>query len=113
MLPREAGGFSEMVIGPVRNGWLAGDSRSETIVLAGGQGYSDPNKGGFLIVRSGARPHNRGIPVDRAGAIKIINAPLGCTVAGWAQRRGNLEFTSTNGVTGTLHLRNDKVSLNP
>jgi hypothetical protein len=114
MLPSYSFPYSEAVMGPVRNGWVAGDRRGHTVVYAGGQGYADPDKGKFLILRHGRPgPHDRSILVDRAGAIKITKAPLGCTVATWAQRRGNLEFTSTNGVSGTLHLKNDKVTLSP
>lgn len=98
------------VIGPVHNAWVAGD----TTVWAGGQGYKDPNKGKFLIIRNGMAPHADSIYVDRAGALKIIKAPLGCAGSAIAaQRHANLEFTSTNGVTGTLYLSDDTVTLDP
>ncbi len=53
------------------------------------------------------------VKVPRAGTLKITKAPLGRSVESWAQRRGNIQFTSKNGVTGTLHLKDDTVTLNP
>jgi hypothetical protein len=51
------------------------------------------------------------VNVSGAGALKITRAPLGTEVIGWAQRRGDLQFTSVSGIGGTLHLRDDSVDL--
>jgi hypothetical protein len=53
----------------------------------------------------------RYIVVPRSGAVKITDAPLGCEVITWAQRRGELEFKGRRGVTGTLNLRGETVTL--
>ena len=45
-----------------------------------------------------------------AGALKITDAPRGLKAAR-APGRAELRFTSKNGVTGTLHLRDDTVTL--
>jgi hypothetical protein len=34
-------------------------------------------------------------------------------VVRWAQKRGNIEFNGANGITGTLHLADDTVTVNP
>jgi hypothetical protein len=111
MLPPDSSPYGEAIIGPVRNGWVA-EGRTTTIVYAGGQGYSHPEQGKFLIHRDGFGPRTDSIYVDRAGAIKITKAPLGRKALGPAQRHGEIEFTSSNGVSGTLHLKDDTVTLN-
>ncbi len=103
--------YSASVIGPVRNAWSASVGGRSTTVYAGGRGYGHPDEGTFLITRQGASPRTDFVYVSQAGGLKITKAPVGCQVIGWAQKRGNLQFTSTNGVTGTLHLKDDSVTL--
>lgn len=116
MLGRDSSPLSESVIGPVRNGWIAGDHRTQTIVWAGAGGYGHQNLGRFAILRDGYINVSQTldtVDVKGAGALKITKAPLGRKAMTWAQRRGNFKFTSTNGLTGTLHLKDDTVTLNP
>jgi hypothetical protein len=103
--------YGEAVIGPVRNAWAASVGDRSTTVYAGGQGYSKPDQGKFLIARTGSAPKIDAVSVSRAGALKIVKAPVGCAAVGWAQKRGDLQFTSTNGVAGTLHLEDDSVTI--
>ena len=49
--------------------------------------------------------------VPGAGALRITDAPLGREVARWAPRQAELRFTSRNGITGTLDLKDDSVTL--
>jgi hypothetical protein len=53
------------------------------------------------------------VKVPGAGALEITKAPLGRKVEVWAQKRGNLHFTSKNGIDGTLHLKDDSITLGP
>jgi hypothetical protein len=93
------------------NEWRVGTRREETFVSAG--------PGRFVITReSPCHPrynlkHGDAVYVPGAGALKITKAPLGPKVVNWAQKRGNLQFTSKNGISGTLHLKDDTVSLSP
>jgi hypothetical protein len=111
IIPGDTSPYPGAVIGPVRNAWAARVGDRATTVYAGGQGYGDPDRGKFLITREGSSPKTNSVYVSQAGALKITKAPVGCRVIGWAQKRGNLQFTSTNGVTGTLHLKDDSVTL--
>jgi hypothetical protein len=51
------------------------------------------------------------VHVPGAGALRITDAPLGRDVATWAQKRADLGFVGTRGVRGTLHLRDDTVTI--
>jgi hypothetical protein len=46
-----------------------------------------------------------------AGKIEITGAPLGSKVETWAQKHGNFEFKGEHGITGTLHLKDDTVTM--
>jgi hypothetical protein len=111
MLPGDSAPYGGAVIGPVRNGWVAEAGQMSTTVYAGGQGYGHTDEGLFLISRQGQAPRTDRIPVPQAGAIKITSAPLGRKVVSSAQKNGKIHFTSTNGVTGTLSLGDDTVTL--
>lgn len=105
--------FSTDVLYPVRNGWEVSDHRRFTGVYAGAAG-NDPSTGAFAIFRQDFVQVTQKldlVKVAGAGPLKITRAPLGREVRTWAQRRGNLRFTSRNGITGTLHLKGDTVSL--
>ncbi len=102
---------------PVRNGWSVGNRGRQTIVCAGGAGtHYPPSRGSFLILRSSYRWGTQDlsfVDVPHSGPVKITKAPLGRDVITSAQRRGELEFKGTKGVTGTLHLKDDSITLNP
>jgi hypothetical protein len=111
ILPPDSAPYGGAIIGPVRNGWVAEAGRLSTVVYAGGQGYGRGHEGLLLISRMGQAPRTDRVEVPEAGAIKIIHVPLGRKVVTSAQKHGNIEFTSTNGVAGTLHLKDDTVTL--
>jgi hypothetical protein len=103
------------VLNPIVNGWRAGDRRGITLVEAGLAG-DDPSgtKGRFVIFRERERPFVQNVDlvdVRGSGKLRITGAPTGPRAARSAQRRGKIEFTSTRGVTGTLDLRHDRVTL--
>lgn len=102
---------------PVRNGWSVGNHGRNTIVCAGGAGtYYPSSLGRFLVLRTSYRWGTQDlsyVDVPHSGPVKITSAPLGRDVVTTAQRRGELEFSGTKGVTGTLHLKDDSITLNP
>jgi hypothetical protein len=106
-------GMSEIV-----NGWIAGAHRLVTTVDAG-RDFRDPANGLLAITRDRPclpgynRNHGADVRVPGAGPLKITKAPLGRKAVHWGQRRGNIEFKSKSGITGTLHLKSDTVTLNP
>jgi hypothetical protein len=105
--------FSSDVISPILNGWEASDHRSYTAVDAG-VNPADHSMGELGVFRQSfvrARQTQDVVDVPGAGAVRITDAPLGRDVSSWAQKRGNLRFAGTRGVRGTLHLRNDKVTI--
>lgn len=107
--------FSPSAIWPVKNGWVANDHVSYTGVWAGASG-TDRNTGRFVILRQDyvhVTQHIDSVDVTGAGPLTITRAPLGRGAETSSQRDGELEFTGANGVTGTLHLADDTVSLNP
>jgi hypothetical protein len=97
---------------PVRGGWAAGACFGITWVWAGASG-EHPSTGRLVIARSGRWPHPRihvDVDVPGSGPLKITDAPLGPDAAISAQR-GELEFTSKSGITGTLDLSTDTITL--
>jgi hypothetical protein len=103
------------VLNPIVNGWRAGDRRGITLVEAGLAG-NDPSgtKGRFVIFRERERPFAQNVDlvdVRGSGKLRITGAPTGRRAARSAQRRGKIEFASKRGVTGTLDLRHDRVTL--
>jgi hypothetical protein len=103
------------VLDPIVNGWRAGDRRGITLVEAGLAG-DDPSgtTGRFVIFRERERPFAQDVhlvDVRGSGPLRITEAPTGPRAARSAQRRGMIEFTSKRGVTGTLDLRHDRVTL--
>jgi hypothetical protein len=105
--------FSEELISPVLNYWGAGSHRRLTAVEAG----KDPNhkgRGAFGILRQNFVWESQTedlVSVPGSGAVKITKAPLGKRAEGRAQRKGRLRFVGRRGVTGTLHLSDDTVTL--
>jgi hypothetical protein len=109
------GFFSTSLIWPLGNEWTVASRRTFTAVDAGAD-PADPSNGVFGIFRQDyvhVRQDVNLVKVPGAGALEITKAPLGPTVESWAQRRGKIHFTSKNGVTGTLHLKDDSVLLKP
>jgi len=114
----DCGGFiTPEVFSPVRNGWAVGNRGRSTLVCAGGVGDSGPSTTGrFVLLRTNDRWATQDlshVDVPHSGALKITKAPLGRDVVTSAQRHGNLEFEGTRGVTGTLHLKDDSVTVDP
>lgn len=109
------GFFSTIVLWPLTNQWQASDRRRFTAVDAGADA-SNPSSGLFGIYRHNylrVKERAKTVKVPGAGTLRITKAPLGRSVESWAQRRGNIQFASRSGVTGTLHLRDDTVTVNP
>ena len=105
------------VLDPIINGWRAGDHRGITFVEAGLAG-DDPSgtNGRFVVFRERERPFAQGVDivdVRGAGALRITRAPTGRRGAHSARRRGDIEFAGERGITGTLHLQDDTVTLDP
>ena len=103
------------VLNPIVNGWRAGDRRGIILVEAGLAG-DDPSgtTGRFVIFRERERPFIQNVDlvdVRGSGELRITEAPTGRRAARSAQRRGKIKFTSELGVTGTLDLRHDRVTL--
>jgi hypothetical protein len=109
--------ISPEVFSPVLNGWRVANRGRSTIVCAGGAGADGPPTiGRFLILRTSDRLGTQDlsyIDVPNSGAVKITQAPIGRDVVTSAQRHGSLAFKGTEGVTGTLHLKDDSVTLDP
>jgi hypothetical protein len=105
------------VFSPVRNGWSVANRGRSTTVCAGGAGFDGPSTlGRFLILRTNDRWGTQdlsAVDVPKSGALRITEAPLGRGVVTTAQRHGDLEFEGTKDVTGTLHLKDDSITLNP
>jgi hypothetical protein len=102
---------------PEQNGWRADTRRRQTLVCAGGGGYEDHGAGRFMIFRSrgGWTESRRGldrVTIAAVGPLKITMAPHGPDAATRGQLDGKIAFRSENGTTGTLHLKDDTVTLN-
>jgi hypothetical protein len=97
------------------NMWWTNDCHAFTVVTAGSDG-DHPGDGLLAIHREHLNhPHNtwKEIKVPDAGILEITKAPLGPSVETWAQKRGNIQFKGDGGITGTLHLSDDSVTLDP
>lgn len=106
---------SDEVMLPIVNGWTAQDHHGVTQVDAG-RAADSKMTGLFAIYRERISPFDITTDVVRvpgSGAVTITRAPLGRNVVTSAQRHGNIEFRGASGVTGTLHLKDDSVTLNP
>jgi len=105
--------FSSDTIWPIRNGWEASDHRTYTGVDAG-VNPADRSIGELGIFRQdfvNVTQSQKVVDVPGAGALKITHAPLGAAASTWAQKRGDLRFVGTRGIRGTLHLSDDKVTI--
>jgi hypothetical protein len=110
--PLGAGAGMQQIV----NEWNTGTHRLVTTVAAG-RDFRDSANGLLAISRD--RPCRPGftrthdVRVQGAGPLKITKAPLGPKVVHWAQKHGNIEFNCKSGITGTLHLSDDTMTLNP
>jgi hypothetical protein len=98
---------------PVTNAWRISDHRMLTAVYAGAK--PDQRSTGRLVVFRQdfirVRQTSDRVDVPRSGPLTITNAPEGRSAQTEAQRDGTLEFKGANGMTGTLHLSDDSVTL--
>ncbi|MGH2963957.1 MAG: hypothetical protein ACRDMH_01065 [Solirubrobacterales bacterium] len=116
MLPNGAAGdgsVSSDLLSPTTNGWQASNGHTTFWIYAGAAPYSQGRLSGrFLIVWNheslGNSPDEVNVP--GAGALRITEAPVG-ELKGSNRPRADLQFTSKKGVTGTLHLPSDTLSL--
>jgi hypothetical protein len=97
----------------VVNGWVAGDCHGRTYVYAGSAGWK--NSMGLADIvhfgRGSKQLPGGFIAVPDSGPLRITRAPLGPKVVTSAQRRGEFEFTSKRGISGTIHLRDATAAL--
>lgn len=109
------GFVSYKVMSPDKSGWTVGSHTQDTVVEAGGDAHN-PSDGLFFIIRSyylQGQQTTDFVRVAGSGPLKITKAPLGRKIVVSAQKHGNIEFKSKSGITGTLHLKDDTVTLNP
>jgi hypothetical protein len=108
------GFVSSEVMEPETSGWEVSSEGGNTIVVAGADARH-PSVGLFNIIRTYYPSQQKadGVSVPGTGAVTITKAPLGRKIVVSAQKHGNLEFKSKSGITGTLHLKDDTVTLNP
>ena len=100
----------------VSNAWLVSNGRTLVAVYAGAAGGGVPAgqgpEGRFVIVRQNAQAGTQTVAVvnvPQAGAVSIINAPLGAAAESRAQT-GTLSFRGASGMRGALNLRTDTIS---
>jgi hypothetical protein len=112
-----SGKVSDEFMDPQTSFWTVDSDTRNTEVDAGGA-VEYPSDGLFWILRSWWGRGHTGSPqtvkwvrVPGSGPVTITRAPLGQKIAVSAQKHGNIEFKGKNGITGTLHLRNDTVTL--
>ena len=105
--------FASESLKPVENAWRTSD-RSRFTQVEAGAANGEESVGAMAIFRHHFRNAGQSaslVKVLGAGALKITKAPEGKEVQSSAQRNGRIEFTSENGVSGTLRLKNDSISL--
>jgi len=98
---------------PVTNGWRVSDHKTFTAVYAGAN--PDHHDTGRLVVFRQDFVHVKqtaqDVDVHGSGPVTITSAPTGPDVGTSAQQNGEIRFRGANGVTGTLHLSDDTVSV--
>jgi hypothetical protein len=104
------------VLWPVLNGWQVSNHKRATLVYAGGSGIgtgAPHSRGRFAILRQNyvcLTSRIDYVDVPHAGPVTIVRAPEGRgRVQTRAQERGRLRFVGKRGVTGVLHLKDDRV----
>jgi hypothetical protein len=115
-IDRRPHGFSSAdLIKPVVNGWRTSSRRQLTQVDAGALA-ADRSIGVLAVFRhqfATARQSSDLVKVIGSGPLRITRAPQGHGVEAVAQRTGEIGFVGARGVRGTLHLRDDTISLLP
>jgi hypothetical protein len=115
--PHGDGFVSSIVMWPQTNGWEVCDRHRCTSVDAGAVAR-DAATGLLSIHRWSTStglnlPGSEAVKVAGTGPVTITKAPLGRKVEVSAQRHGNLRFRGKTGITGTLHLKDNSVTLDP
>jgi outer membrane murein-binding lipoprotein Lpp len=107
------GVVSSGVLEPQTSSWTVTSHASDTVVVAGGDARH-PSDGLFSITRSsyldGTQKGDE-VPVPGSGPVTITKAPVGRKIVVSAQKHGNFEFKGKSGITGTLHLKDDSITL--
>jgi hypothetical protein len=115
-IDRRPHGFSSSdLVQPVVNAWRTSSRRQLTQVDAGALA-TDHSIGVLAVFRhqfTKARQSSDLVKVIGSGPLRITHAPQGHGVEAAAQRTGDIGFVGARGVRGTLHLRNDTISLLP
>lgn len=107
------GFVSTDVLNPLENAWRAGDAESFTEVGAGALAQ-DSKTGALAIFRHdyiAVTQETNLVEVPDAGALTITGAPTGEDEAGSAQEDGEIAFEGETGVSGTLDLSDDSISI--
>jgi hypothetical protein len=105
--------FSPSII-RTTNGWLVSNGRT-LVAVYGGEAGNDPSVGMFGILRQDLEfgwQTRQIITVGNVGAVRITQAPSGAAVETSAQH-ADIEFSSTAGTRGVLHLATDTTELLP
>lgn len=113
IVDRPHGFVGSDVLRPLKNGWRAGSTTRYTEVNAGALARK-PETGALAIFRSDYENVTQDIElveVEGSGPIRITKAPTGEGTAESAQKDGKIEFEGKRGVTGTLDLSDDEVTL--
>jgi phage portal protein BeeE len=98
---------------PVTNSWRVSDHKTFTAVYAGANPQHRDN-GRLVVFRQDfihVKQTSHDVNVPGSGPVTITSAPTGKKVGTSAQRNGEIQFRGANGVTGTLHLSNDTVTV--
>ncbi len=112
---RQSGGgpIQPAELWPVTNGWRVSDHKSFTAVYAGAN--PEHHDTGRLVVFRQDFVHVKqtadDVDVHGSGPVTITGAPTGRDAGTLAQKTGEIQFRGANGVTGTLHLSTDTVSV--
>jgi hypothetical protein len=85
------------------------NGRRTTVIVEVGAAAPDRSVGRFMIYRGQKRDT---VDVPGAGRLEITNAPEGQRIGRSAQD-ADIRFRGKTGVSGTLHLVNDTVSIDP
>ncbi len=103
------------VMQPIANGWRAGDHRGLVLVEAGlAGGDSSGTTGRLIVFRERERPFAQNldvVDVPGAGVVRITGGPAGRRAGHPVGGRGKIEFEAETGITGTLNLKDDTITL--
>ena len=98
---------------PVTNSWRVSDHEGFTAVYAGAN-PQHRDTGRLVVFRQDfihVKQTATDVDVKGSGPVEITSAPTGTKVGTSAQRTGELQFRGENGTMGTLHLKNDTVTV--